>query len=94
MSERSVAPRALCAVAVVALAGGCGPIMSTSLIIDAEAKMAALKAAEAEKYAPYEFTAATQYLRDLDRAGDVIDVFNHHHDHDDDHRSGAHRARP
>ncbi len=36
--------------------------MSTSLIIDAEAKMAALKAAEAEKYAPYEFTAATQYL--------------------------------
>ncbi len=36
--------------------------MSTSLIIEAEAKLAASKAAEAEKYAPYEFTAATEYL--------------------------------
>ena len=65
MSERSLAPRALSAVAVFALMGGvsgCGPIMSTSLIIDAEAKLAASRAAEAEKYAPYEYTAATEYL--------------------------------
>jgi hypothetical protein len=41
---------------------GCGPIISTSLIIDAEAKLSAAKAAEAERYAPYEWTAAEEYL--------------------------------
>lgn len=60
---RSNVRRALSAVAVVACFGsGCGPIMSTSLIIDAEAKVAAMNAAEAEKYAPYEYTAAKEYL--------------------------------
>jgi hypothetical protein len=42
--------------------GGCGPIISTSMIMDAEAKLAAAKAAEAERFAPYEFTAAGEYL--------------------------------
>jgi hypothetical protein len=42
--------------------GGCGPIVSTSMIMDAEAKLAAAKAAEAERYAPYEYTAAEEYL--------------------------------
>jgi hypothetical protein len=32
------------------------------MIIDAEAKLAAARASEAEKYAPYEYTAATEYL--------------------------------
>ena len=65
MSQRSLAHRALSAVAVFALVGGvsgCGPIMSTSLIVEAEARVAASRAAEAEKYAPYEFTAAAEYL--------------------------------
>jgi|GEM_PF-820901 len=42
--------------------GGCGPIISTSMIMDAEAKLAAAKAAEAERYAPYEYTSAEEYL--------------------------------
>lgn len=42
--------------------GGCGPIVSTSLIVDAEAKVAAAKAADAERFAPYEYTAAEEYL--------------------------------
>jgi hypothetical protein len=32
------------------------------MIMDAEAKLAAAKAAEAERYAPYEYTAAEEYL--------------------------------
>jgi len=48
--------------AILMVASGCGPIISTSLIIDAEAKLSAAKAAEAEQYAPYEYTAAEQYL--------------------------------
>jgi hypothetical protein len=32
------------------------------LIVDAEAKLAAAEAAEAERYAPYEHTAAKEYL--------------------------------
>lgn len=46
-----------------ATASGCGPILSTSFIIDAEAKMAAAEAAEAPTYAPYEYTAAEAYLQ-------------------------------
>jgi len=42
---------------------GCGPIISVSLIVDAEAKLAAAEAAEAERYAPYEHTAAKEYLQ-------------------------------
>ena len=33
------------------------------MIIDAESKLSAAEAAEAEKYAPYEYTAATEYLQ-------------------------------
>jgi hypothetical protein len=42
---------------------GCGPILSTSLIIDAESKLAAADVAEAQQFAPYEYTAADQYLK-------------------------------
>jgi hypothetical protein len=42
---------------------GCGPLISTSLIVDAEAKVAAAKAAEAERFAPYEYTSAQEYLQ-------------------------------
>ncbi len=42
---------------------GCGPILSTSLIIDAESKLAAAEVAEAQQFAPYEFTAADEYLK-------------------------------
>ena len=42
---------------------GCGPILSTSLIIDAESKFAAAEVAEAQQFAPYEYTAAEHYLQ-------------------------------
>jgi hypothetical protein len=48
---------------LVFAATGCGPIMSTYLIVDAEAKLAAAEAAEAETYAVYEYTAASAYLQ-------------------------------
>ena len=42
---------------------GCGPILSTYLIVDAEAKLAGAKAAEADRYAIYEYTASDEYLK-------------------------------
>ena len=41
---------------------GCGPILSTYLILSAQAELDGAKAAEAEKYAVYEYTAAAEYL--------------------------------
>jgi hypothetical protein len=52
----------LSVLALTALATGCGPIFSTYLIVDAESKLAAAKAAEAERYAIYEYTASEAYL--------------------------------
>ncbi len=57
-------PWRLVVTASVALAfgSGCGPILSTYLIVSAQADLDGAKAAEAEKYAVYEYTAASQYL--------------------------------
>jgi hypothetical protein len=41
---------------------GCGPIISTYLIVSAQADLDGAKAAEAEKYAVYEYVAANEYL--------------------------------
>ena len=41
---------------------GCGPIQSTSLIMDADAQLEAARTADAPKYAPYEYTLADAYL--------------------------------
>jgi hypothetical protein len=41
---------------------GCGPIQSTSLIMDADTQLEAARAADAPKYAPYEYTLADAYL--------------------------------
>lgn len=55
--------RALFAVcAVVLLSTGCGPIISSYLIVGAQADLEGARAAEAEKYAVYEYTAASEYL--------------------------------
>jgi Domain of unknown function (DUF4398) len=56
-------PRAsLLSVLAVGLAStGCGPIQSTSYLIDAETMLAAAKTAQADKTAPYEWTAANLY---------------------------------
>lgn len=58
--------RKLAALVVVCAAAlsltGCGPILSTYLILSAQAELDGANAAEAEKYAVYEYTAAAQYL--------------------------------
>jgi hypothetical protein len=41
---------------------GCGPVQSTYLIVSAQAELDAARAAQADRYAPYEYTAADQYL--------------------------------
>lgn len=41
---------------------GCGAAMSTYLILRAQAELDGAEAAEAEKYAPYEYRAANEYL--------------------------------
>lgn len=50
----------VCAVMLAGLA--CGPVQSTSYLIDAENMLEAAKAAQAGKLAPYEWTAAGLYL--------------------------------
>ncbi len=42
---------------------GCGAVMSTYLILVASSELNGAQAAEAEKFAPYEYTAAQQYLQ-------------------------------
>lgn len=49
-------------VALAALsASGCGPIQSTSYLIDTETMLEAARTAQADKLAPYEWTAANLY---------------------------------
>lgn len=47
---------------MLALSTGCGPVISSYLILSAQAELDGAEAAEAEKYAPYEYAAAEQYL--------------------------------
>lgn len=47
---------------MVALACGCGPIQSSTLIVDAAAELAAAKTANADAAAPFEYVAAEEYL--------------------------------
>lgn len=50
---------ACCGLLVLA---ACGPTRAGSMIVDAAAELAAARTAEAEGKAPYEFTAAEEYL--------------------------------
>jgi hypothetical protein len=40
----------------------CGPVQSTALLLDADVALESARTANAEHYAPYEFTAARLYL--------------------------------
>jgi len=51
----------LAAVAVLTL-GACGPMQSTSYLLDAQVSLEAAKVAQADKLAPYEWTAANLYI--------------------------------
>ncbi len=56
------ARKPLLAAALLA-AGGCGPVQYlTTVTRDASSEVAAAKAAGADRYAPYEWTAANEYL--------------------------------
>lgn len=46
----------------VLAASGCGPVISTYLIVAAQAELDGAEAAQAERYAVYEYTAASEYL--------------------------------
>ncbi len=48
--------------AVAALAAACGPVQSTSYLIDTETMLEAARTAQADKLAPYEWTSANLYL--------------------------------
>ena len=51
------------ATALLLMASGCGPVQYiTTVAKDAASEVAAAKAANADKYAPYEYTAAVEYL--------------------------------
>ena len=48
--------------AAATLCAACGPVQSTSFLMDAETMLEAARTAQAEKLAPYEWTAANLYL--------------------------------
>lgn len=52
----------LLAIASLAPLGGCGPVQSTSALIDADVQLEAARAAGARTSAVYEYTAAEVYL--------------------------------
>jgi hypothetical protein len=54
---------ALLAAALGAALAGCGPIVYVSQVHDASDAIDTARAAQAEKYAPYWWTRATQYLQ-------------------------------
>ena len=54
-------PRLLLALAL-ATSAACGPVMSTSHLLDADVQLEAARTAQADKLAPYEWTAANLYL--------------------------------
>jgi hypothetical protein len=54
--------RLLVLVAAAGALAGCGPVKSTSHLLDAEVQIQAARTAGAEKYAPYEWTAANLYI--------------------------------
>ena len=41
----------------------CGPVQSTAYLMDAEVQIEAARTAQAERYAPYEWTSANLYYR-------------------------------
>lgn len=58
--EQTLKAAALLAGAVLGIS--CGPIQSTAVLLDAENMLEAARTAQAEKQAPYEWTAASLYF--------------------------------
>lgn len=51
-----------CVLVAAVVVSGCGPIQSTSYLLDADVALQSAKTAGADKYAPYEYTSAALYL--------------------------------
>lgn len=47
---------------VLAVLAGCGPVQSSTLIVEAAAELAAAQTAQADEHAPFEIVAAEEYL--------------------------------
>lgn len=64
MSGPSAIQRLRWVLVTLALAGAsaCGPVQSTSYLIDTETMLEAARTAQADKLAPYEWTAANLYF--------------------------------
>ena len=62
-AARALAPPLLASLVVVSSAIGCGPIEYIDTSTKAGAALAAAKRVDAERLAPYEYTAADEYLR-------------------------------
>ncbi len=63
MSGPSAIKRLRWVLALAALcASACGPVQSTSYLIDTETMLEAARTAQADKLAPYEWTAANLYM--------------------------------
>jgi hypothetical protein len=60
--KESTAVRSLLALLLLASSAGCGPVQSTSALIDADVEIEGARAAGAATAAPYEFTSAEAYL--------------------------------
>ncbi|HCF62732.1 MAG TPA: hypothetical protein DFS52_32680 [Myxococcales bacterium] len=61
-ASRLAVSRLLILSVAAAVLGACGPTKSTALIMDADVQLEAARTAGAEKLAPYEYTAAIEYL--------------------------------
>jgi hypothetical protein len=55
--------RLLASVLFIGALASCGPIQSTAFLLDAEVQIEAARTAGADRYAPYEWTAANLYIR-------------------------------
>jgi uncharacterized OsmC-like protein len=60
--KESTAVRSLLALLLLASLAGCGPVQTTSALIDADVEIEGARAAGAATAAPYEFTSAEAYL--------------------------------
>jgi hypothetical protein len=58
--QHVMAPRLFVFLSLAALA--CGPVQSTAFLLDADVQLEAARTAQADKLAPYEWTAANLYL--------------------------------
>ncbi len=62
MSAPSANPLRWVLLALTVGASGCGPVQSTAYLIDTETMLGAAQTAQADKLAPYEWTAANLYM--------------------------------